>query len=225
MYIDYQLIPTYLNLGSWLLLLAICIPCLRHAPWRELQAVPARQHLLFAGALTCLLLWLMSVRTIEGLWLHFFGITTFTLVVGLRLVLLAGLLTSAAYALLVQYSLSGMALSWLYSVALPAALTRALTNLLRHYCPRNLFVYLLGAGFGGGVLTPIVVSLAALPLFELMGRSDWVQGALNNWVLVVLVAFPEGFTNGALIATLAVLSPSLLRTFDEDHYLGPPPGE
>ncbi len=223
MYIDYNLIPGWLDVLSWLLLAAICLPCLRHAPWRELWAVPARQHLLFAGALGCLLLWLMSVRTIEGLWLHFFGITTLTLVLGLRLALLAGLLTSAAYALMVQGSLSGMALSWLYSVALPATLTRAVTGFLRRYSPRNLFVYLLGAGFGSGVLTPVVVALAALPLFALIGRGDWVTGALDNWVLVVLVAFPEGFTNGALIATLTVLSPSLLRTFDEEHYLGPPP--
>ncbi len=223
MYIDYHLIPLYLNIISWLLLAAICVPCIRHAPWRELWQVPARQHLVFAGIVGCLLLWMMSVRTIEGLWLHFFGITTLTLVLGLRLALLAGLVASAVYAIWAQGSLNGMAISWLYSVVLPAALTRYLTDILRRHTPRNLFIYLLGAGFGSGVLTPIIVALGALPLFELIGRGDWVQGALDNWVLVVLVAFPEGFTNGALIATMAVLSPGLLRTFDEEHYLGPPP--
>ncbi|MFV0476892.1 MAG: hypothetical protein ACK5ME_03540 [Parahaliea sp.] len=49
------------------------------------------------------------------------------------------------------------------------------------------------ADFGCGVLTPVAVGLTSLPLFAMTSQSEWLQGAVDNWVLLALIAFPEGF--------------------------------
>jgi uncharacterized membrane protein len=43
---------------------------------------------------------------------------------------------------------------------------------------------------------------------------------LDNWPLVSLVLFPEGFINGMIITTLTVFYPQVVKTFDDKHYLG-----
>ncbi|MFV0276719.1 MAG: hypothetical protein ACK5HY_05975, partial [Parahaliea sp.] len=63
---------------------------------------------------------------------------------------------------------------------------------------------------------------AALPLVALLVLTDWLAGGFDNWVLIALMSFPECFMNGTVMATLAVLSPQLLRTYDENSYFHPP---
>jgi uncharacterized membrane protein len=222
MYVSSELVGDIPVVLSWLILLLVCGLCLRHGPWRALRAVPERWHLVFASPLVCLGLWLLSVTTIEGLWLHLLGVTSLTLVLGLRLALLVGVATASAYAMLMEGTLRAMPLSWLLSVALPASLSRLLVYLVRRHLPRNLFAYLLGAGFGGGIISATATALAAIGLFALLGMDNWLAGALENWVLIVLIAFPEGFINGTVVAALVVLAPGVLKSFDEEHYLSPP---
>lgn len=40
--------------------------------------------------------------------------------------------------------------------------------------------------------------------------------------LVMLLTFPEGFLNGALISALTVFYPDIVRTYDDVRYLGKP---
>jgi uncharacterized membrane protein len=84
----------------------------------------------------------------------------------------------------------------------------------------NLFLYLLGVGFGGGILAMLVTIVAALALLLLCGQQAWAGEALENWPLIVLILFPEGFINGMIVTTLTVFYPQLVKTFDERHYLG-----
>jgi hypothetical protein len=46
-------------------------------------------HLVAGGAVACLLLWLMNIHLVDGLVLHFLGVTTLTLVVGWSFTVLA----------------------------------------------------------------------------------------------------------------------------------------
>ncbi len=36
----------------------------------------------------------------------------------------------------------------------------------------------------------------------------------------MLILFPEGFINGAVVSALAVFAPELLRSYDDERYLG-----
>jgi len=215
-----SLIPFWLSSSLWFLMLAVCGLAVRYADWSALSRVPSRYHLFFGGMLFCLLLWLLSVRVIEGLWIHFLGITTLTLILGWRLAVLAGSIAVVAYTLLIGESLAAVSPAWLLTVAVPASVSRWLVHALRRLKSRNLFIYMLGAGFGGGLLSVLAVALVAIPLLWLMGLHSWVAGALANWPLITLILFPEGFINGMVVTTLTVFYPGLVKTFDDRYYLG-----
>jgi uncharacterized membrane protein len=219
MTIDASLIPAGMNWLLWLLLLATLAPLLRYADWAALRSVPARVHLLLGGSAFCVVLWLLSVRVVEGLWIHFLGITALTLVLGWRFAMLAGTLAVAIHTLLIGQGAAALPAAWLLTVAVPATVSRYLVYRLRRLQSRNLFIYMLGAGFGGGVASVIAVAAAALPLLWLFGQREWVGDALANWPLIALLLFPEGFINGMMVTTLTVFYPQSLKTFDERHYL------
>lgn len=219
MFIDASLLPNSLSLVLWLLLILTCAQAARKADWRAMSAVPARSHLFFGSSLFCLVLWLLSVRVIDGLWLHLLGVTTLTLILGWRFAILAGSLTCLVYTLLIGQSLQATSTAWLLSVAIPASVSRWLVYALRKQRKQNLFIFMLGAGFGGGILSILVVSLVSLLLFWLIGQGEWSRNALDNWPLISLMLFPEGFINGMLVTTLTVFYPGLVKTFDERFYL------
>jgi uncharacterized membrane protein len=215
-----ELVPAWLSIVLWGLLLATCALAARFADWRALWGVSARHHLLFGSIAFCLALWLLKVHTIDGLWIHLLGVTTVTLIIGWRFCVIAGAVATAIYTLLLGESFAATPVAWLLSVAVPATVARLLVHVLRRYRGRNLFVYMLGAGFGGGLLAPLAVAAVALPLLWLMGQQAWVEQALESWPLVTLLMFPEGFINGMVITTLTVFYPQLVKTFDDEYYLG-----
>jgi uncharacterized membrane protein len=164
-------------------------------------------------------LWLLSVRVIEGLWIHFLGMTTLTLVLGWRFAILGGSLATLVYALVIGQSLSAMPTAWLLTVAIPATVSRYLVFRLRQARQRNLFIYMLGAGFGGGLLSVLGVAITSLCIFWMIDQRAWISDALSAWPLISLMMFPEGFINGMVVTTLAVFYPQSLKTLDESHYI------
>lgn len=219
MFIAGDLIPHGIAIGLWVLLLLCCASAWRLADWHALLSVPARLHLIFGAVLFCLVLWLLSVRVIDGLWLHFLGMTSVTLLLGARFALLAGTAALALLTPLIGESWPGLSPAWLLTVAIPVAVSRLLVHALRKLKSRNLFIYLLGAGFGGGLLSVLAVAAAALPLLWLIGQGAWVGSALESWPLISLMLFPEGFINGMVVTTLTVFYPQVMKTFDDSHYL------
>lgn len=220
MFIASELIPGWLAVASGALMLGICGLCIWKAQWSAIWRHPVRQHLLLGGICGSVLLWLLSVHMVEGLWLHLLGVTALVTLVGLRFALLVGAAATLAYALVIGQPVSAVPVAWLASVALPACVSRLLVHKVRWMRSNNLFLYLLGVGFGGGILAMLVTILAALAVLLLCGQQAWVSEALENWPLSVLILFPEGFINGMIVTTLTVFYPQLVKTFDERHYLG-----
>ncbi|MCP5190610.1 MAG: hypothetical protein H6988_09500 [Pseudomonadales bacterium] len=220
MFIGVEFLPGWMVLASSLLMLTACAAAALLAPWAAIRAVPARLHLVLGGAIFCLLLWLMSVHMVAQLWLHFIGISCLVMLLGLRLALLAGALASFLYAIIIGESLLGVPTAWLLTVLLPGAVSRLVLYAVARLRSKNLFLYMLGGGFCGGMLAMLAMAAGSLLVFWLIGARDWLQSALENWSLISLVLFPEGFINGMLITTLTVFYPQLVKTFDDIHYLG-----
>ncbi len=220
MFIANELIPQWLQVTTTLITALMLPACIRFADWRAVIQVPVRQHLLFASLLFLVVLWLLSVRHIDGLLLHLAGMTAVTLLVGWRFAVLAGALATIAYTLLSGQDLAAAPLAWLVTVVVPASVSRLLVYELRRIRFRNLFIYLLGAGFGGGVLSAVFMSLAGVAALHFCDRPDYVAGALENWPLIALIAFPEGFINGMLLSVIVVWYPDTVKTFDSVKYLG-----
>ena len=47
-----------------------------------------------------------------------------------------------------------------------------------------------------------------------------MRGSLENWPLIALIAFPEGFINGMLLSVIVVINPEAVKTFDSGKYMG-----
>jgi uncharacterized membrane protein len=219
-FVSIELIPQWLQVSTTLITAIMLPACIRFADWGAVIRVPVRQHLLYASLIFLVLLWLISVRHIEGLLLHFAGVTTVTLLVGWRFTLLIGALATIAYTLLSGQQLAAAPLAWLLSVVVPASLSRLLVQWLQRIRFRNLFIYLLGAGFGGGILSAIGIAVAGLLVLAQTGQADRVSYALENWPMITLIAFPEGFINGMVLSVIVVWYPDTVKTFDSVKYLG-----
>jgi uncharacterized membrane protein len=214
-----QFIPLWLNLLFGIGMFFCVAGAAWTAPWSALGKATERQHVLLGGLLALLLLWLLSFEVTEGVSIHLLGVTSLTLIVGWRFTLLGGTLVLFAHLLLVQHSMQAAPLAWFFSLMVPATVTRLLAHVLRRHGFRNLFVYMLGAGFGGGLLSMLAAAALTLPVFWLIGQSDWLTAGLENWPFVLLLMFPEGFINGMVITAFTVFYPDVVKTFDDDFYL------
>lgn len=214
------LVPPWLQLIAGLLMAPVLTGAAIAAPWRALHAAPERQHMLFGGLLALLLLWLMSIRVTDGLWIHLLGVTSLTLIVGWRLTVLGGGVVLCAHLALLGVSLLALPVAWVFSVALPATVTRLLVHALRRIGLQNLYVYLLGAGFGGGLASVLAMAVCCVPFLWLIGHADWLVQVEDNLPLIFLLAFPEGFINGMVVTAITVYFPDVVKTFDDTFYLG-----
>ena len=220
MIIDPALLPVWLTAACGAILLASLTVAIRRAPWRALLAAPERQHVLLGGSVGLLLLWLGNIEVTEGIRLHLLAVTCTTMILGLPLTLIGGTVALAAQLSLQGVSLAALPVAWLPTLAVPAVASRLLVHWLRRHAPKNLFLYLLGAGFGGGMASVLASALCALLLFALLRRFDLVADAVGGATLVVLMMFPEGFLNGMIITAVTVFRPDLVKTFDDEFYLG-----
>lgn len=219
MHIPAPLVPDWILLLAGSVLLVGVVLALRHAQWSALIREPGRMHLVAGGAVCCLMLWLLNIHLIDGLVLHFLGVTTLTLVVGWSFSVLA-----ASVAVLALYFLQSLAwtaypLSVLLCVLMPATVTWVLARLLYRPSLQHPFVYILGAGFAGGALVVLTLTLAAMMLFWLCGLDTYLANAKEFWPLLFLVMFSEGFINGMCVSALAIFYPDWMKTFDDKFYL------
>ena len=138
---------------------------------------------------------------------------------GWRFAIVAGSAAVVIYTLAIGESVTSIPVSWLLTVVVPATVARWLAHQLRNARSQNLFIYMLGAGFGGGALSSLAATVAAVVVLWLAGQQTMVALALENWPAALLLLFPEGFINGMIVSALTVFYPDLLKTFDDEHYL------
>ncbi len=218
MLINPAFIPAGALLGLGLLMILGLGVAVRYAPWHALLAVPGRLHLVFGAALGCTLLWLLSIRLGDVATVHLLAMTSVTLVLGWCLAILAGSLALVIQVIVLGDPLLAIPAAWLFTVALPASLSAWLVSRLPRH--QNLFLYTLGGGFAGGMLSALSVALAAIGFLYLIGESALATRGLEAWPMLALILFPEGFINGMLVTAACVFFPGALKTFDEQLYFG-----
>ena len=103
---------------------------------------------------------------------------------------------------------------------IPATATRVLTYWLRKTEFQNLFLYTLGAGFIGAALSVLAIAAAVLLILLVSQQPSLLQDALANGFLLLPMMFSEAFVNGMIVTSLTVFFPDVMKTFDQDFYLG-----
>lgn len=206
----------YLSLA---LLLPGLIIALRYAPYRALMQAPIRQHGFYIAILSLTLFWILSVKIHAGVDIHPLLMTTMVMVFGWCLAVIGGSIAQIVLILLGQADGFSYATNTLLTVLIPATISWGVVQLIRRVQFKNLFIYMLGGGFFGAMLTVFSVTIAALAVFRLIELDSMGNIEASTLPLILVLMFPEGFINGTLVTALTVFFPDLVKTFDDKKYL------
>ena len=183
------------------------------APWRQLLTHLERQSALGLAIATLPLLWSMSPGLPGGVGFQLLGMTTVTLIFGWQLAVIAGTIAGLVILIVGTWPAEALPVNLALVVLVPVVVTMAvlaMANLLRR---TNLFVYMLGVGFFGSMLA----------LMASLWVGTLILDPQLDHALVLLLTFPEGFLNGALISALTVFYPDIVKPYDDIRYLGKRP--
>lgn len=182
---------------------------------------PFLRQLFAASGLGLLVLWQVKAQLPQGPALHFIGITTATLLLGLRLSLClipAVLMTTVAATWLVAPAKLGSVTVWLADWAVLTVL--ALQSYLQLYLVhkqfgQQLFVYIFLAVFIGSALCTVnFVLLQSTALYLLQPDAEVDIG--GYLALSPLLALPEAILNGMAMTLLLVYRPEWVATYRQN---------
>ena len=215
---DTLLHPVFVGVVSLLMLLVIAAAAVK-APWRALLQKSERQHALFAAWVSLLLMMKLQIHWVEGVSLHFLVMMTLVVIFGWSLSILIG---AGAQLLMVLWqgepSLA-LGVNFLLATLVPASAGYLILRAILRHKSNNLFLFLLGGGFFGSILS-LLCSLAALvAVLAINGQWATLQDLADNSLMVVLLCYSEGFINGLLVTAVTVFFPGIVKSFDEKKYL------
>ena len=203
---------------SALIALVLALHSARRIRWDILRAHPHTLHIFFATSLILTLLAMMRIGTQSGLSLHLCGITAATLIMGRRLALLAGLLAQTLLAASGITAWSHWGINALCFAALPAYVSYGFCRLLQRLLPHNPFVFTLGAGFFGGIVTLAAVMLSVSLLSYANALHDWPTIWHKYLKFLPVIIYPEGFLNGVIITAMVAFHAEQISCFNPRSY-------
>ena len=203
---------------GWIITVLSLVMGMLAAPWRSILGDSPLQNRFLGCAVVLAFLWQMSVNLNIGVVIHFMGMTTLTLFFGWPLALLAGFIAQLVDLFLHWQQWPSFGLNYLYNVLVPVMVSWWLHVRIEQLKPSNPFVFILGTGFFGCVLsTTVTLVLAVLSLsffseMELKLNIDEYLGYLPIFV------FPEAVVNGMFISATTILHPQVVVAFNEERY-------
>jgi len=213
--------PVY-GLTSWITLaisIVIITIAVYRAPIKQLAAKSIRQHLWLGSIVGFGLFWaLLGVNVQDSYRLHPVLIASATFIFGLELTLILGALALCITHVLAGISVYNIGINYIVSIVTPAVVINVIIWFISRLQIKNLFIYTLGGGFIGGMLSMLSMGIVSLIVFKLSSASLFATGQEHGYLFLLLM-FPEGFCNGAIISTVTVLAPDWVKTYDDEFYL------
>jgi uncharacterized membrane protein len=174
----------------------------------------------FLGAVVCLvLLWHMRAEVTPGLSFHLLGVTAVTLMFGWALGVIGSTLALLGVAINAGSGWDAFVVNAVITGVLPVTLTQVLLVLIRHYLPRQFFVYVLANGFLTAGLASVVP--AGLVAWMLVGSGAYSLDHLSHTFLPFfpLMFLPEAMLNGWIVAALVAFRPGWVGSFSDEVYI------
>ncbi len=191
---------------------------LRHAPWGRLR--DSEQLHVFLGAVVCLvLLWHIRAEVNPGLAFHLLGITVVTLMFGWSLGVIASSLALLGVSLNAGVGWDAFVINAVVTGVLPATLTQVLLVLIRHFLPRNFFIYVLVNGFLCAGLVGIVCGYLATWLLIWSGAYTYAELEQTFLPFFPLMFLPEAMLNGWLTVIMVAFRPEWVGSFSDEQYI------
>lgn len=208
-------------MDTWNLLLASASLLLALAlrPWRLLANGALLSPLLAALAITP---WLWALPWLHNMpfRLQLSGACLITLTLGwpLAVPVFCAIAVIVGWLAPVHWTQQLDMVVWLGLV--PATLSVGVGLLLRRWVWKNLFVYILGRGFLGTVLSMFLAGwLAQRTGHSLAGTVEPGLALVARW----LIAWGDGFMTGMVAAICVAFRPQWLATWSDRLYIPPPP--
>lgn len=212
--------PTWLVALCSLIAAIGFIAALIKAPWRLITKHSERQHLVFGASILLGLFWLLRIEALEVLTFHPLVMTAVTLMVGWHFAMLAGAIGQLVLLLAGFDHWSMFGVNYLVTTIIPATISYGIVLFSQRIPLKNLFVFLFGAGFLGAGICSAAVALTTLGLLLVAGYDLSIQEIAREAPILFILMFPEGFLNGTIVTAITVFKPHLVKTFNEDFYLG-----
>mgnify|MGYP003683273711 CR=1 FL=1 len=203
------------GLMSFMALMALIVK----APWRQLIDRSERQHLLLLSIFVLGVFWLLEVKIVGAVSIHPLLMMSLVMVFGLEIGIVAGSLALLLTTFLQGRDLISLVMPWAFNVVLAGFSAHWVLKIITRLPTSNLFIYMLGGGFFGAMITVQVMAASQWLYIAILGPEPLLVIASDYYYLSLLMMFPEGFINGAIITMMTVFKPGLVRSFDDQRYL------
>jgi len=212
--------PLWLIIASSLIALIGLGVAIFKAPWALISSNSERQHLVFGASILLGLFWLLRVEALAILTFHPLLMTAVTLMIGWHFAMLAGAIAQLVLLATGFDHWHMFGVNYLVTVMIPATVSYAVVKASQRIALKNMFVFLFGAGFLGAALCSVAVAITTLILLLFAGYDLSIGKLANDAPLLLLLMFPEAFLNGTIVTAITVFKPHLMKTFNEEFYLG-----
>nr|WP_086941030.1 energy-coupling factor ABC transporter permease [Thaumasiovibrio occultus] len=186
--------------------------------WPKLRREPAYQHQVFATILIVLALWHLRAGVVDGLAIHFLGITTLALCHGWRIAMWMAVIPVLSTAVLGYVPWSQLGWHAILFSVLPAWLSYQVGYWVWRLMARHFFVYLFFGVFFNAALVMVITMVGNSALHHWLVGGSWALIWDNYLVLLPILLFPEALLNGMAMTLLVVYRPHWVRTFSEREY-------
>lgn len=205
-------------LFGWLLFL----PTVAAALWSlRLRFLPesSQQHAWLAGIVCVSALWLLQVKTGDGLYFGMLGAALFALIFGWARSILGLSVALLLYTALTAGAWSNLGINGLLFAVLPTAIACSMQRLLERRLPNNVFIFIIGNGMfvtlAATAVTSLAMLLASLPTATPAAAARFGEYATYS----LLLAWGEALVSGMIFSALVIFQPGIVLTYREDAYL------
>lgn len=219
-------------LSSVIMLVALGFS-LRYAPWRLLFSEQSRQHFLYGTIIVLAIIWMLQIKIKGVVAFHPLLMTVVTMLFGWSLSLLVGffaLVVLEIFQLALRSAVMGPDVAWsqfilstipvdfCLSVLVPVSWALLVIGLVNRWQFKNPFTYFWGVGFFGAMISCLLAGIAALLLFAITKSDVELNSVKDNFIVFVVMTFPEGFINGSVATMFTVFWPDIVKTYRDDWY-------
>jgi len=206
-------------LMGWLGTLVAVFWAIRHAPWHKVVGDAGAQSVFLGMTVVVLLLWYTAAEIENGLNFHFLLMTLVTLMFGFSFALLLAFLVVVAMTLVGHGSWETLGWNFLLMGWVPALISWGLAKWAYRLLDRSFFVFVLLNGFFAAAFSTVVALVLIGGVISLSGLLPWEVVSKQYMGLVPVLALPEGFLNGFLLAAMVLFKPEWLACFSDEVYL------
>ncbi|BCN92893.1 hypothetical protein THMIRHAM_06780 [Thiomicrorhabdus immobilis] len=205
--------------GGWVVFILALLWALKTAPWHKVNGDKAAQHVLLGLSVIVFFVWQFGANLDNGITFHFLLMTLMTLMFGPQFAIVGMLLALIGVTYQADLGWLSFGINAVLMGIVPITVTWVLYRLGAKFLEANFFVYIFYNGFFSsavGVVVSLGLSALVLGLNEVYSPQILEQSFI---VYIPLMATPEGFVNGMLLAALVVLKPNWIATFHDQTYI------